>query len=99
MHFLNSTRGKSATEEEYRLGHILIQVPSQSTRDQLKAAEKKAKKLVKKLRDGEDFSQAAISNSEGRNALKGGDLGWRKEGELPSLFAKRGSNLEKRRHQ
>jgi len=85
--FLNSTRGKSATEEEYRLGHILIQVPSQSTRAQLKAAEKKAKQLVKKLRDGEDFSQAAISNSEGRNALKGGDLGWRKEGELPSLFA------------
>lgn len=85
--FLKSSRGKSATEEEYRLGHILIQVPSQTSRDQLKAAEKKAKGLVKKLRKGADFSQTAVSNSEGRNALKGGDLGWRKQGELPSLFA------------
>jgi peptidyl-prolyl cis-trans isomerase SurA len=85
--FLKSSRGKSAAEEEYRLGHILIQVPSQTSRDQLKAAEKKANSLVKKLRKGADFSQTAISNSEGRNALKGGDLGWRKEGELPSLFA------------
>ncbi len=85
--FLNSARGQSATQEEYRLGHILIQVPSQANKSQLKNAQDKAKKLVKELRNGGDFAQTAIANSEGRNALKGGDLGWRKEGELPSLFA------------
>jgi peptidyl-prolyl cis-trans isomerase SurA len=93
--FLNSSRGKSASEEEYRLGHILIQVPSQASRDQLKAAEKKAKGLVKELRNGDDFAQTAISSSEGRNALKGGDLGWRKQGELPSLFANVVPSLKK----
>jgi len=85
--FLNSSRGKSATAEEYRLGHILIQVPGQANRDQLKKAQAKAKDLVSKLRKGADFEQTAISHSEGRNALKGGDLGWRKEAELPSLFS------------
>jgi len=85
--FLNSKRGKTATGEEYRLGHILIQLPSQAKRDQIKKAENKAKGLVKKLRSGSDFSQMAIAQSEGRNALKGGDLGWRKDAELPSLFA------------
>ncbi len=85
--FLNSARGKTATGEEYRLGHILIQLPTQANREQINKAEKKAKNLVKKIRKGADFSQAAVANSEGRNALKGGDLGWRKEAELPSLFA------------
>jgi len=85
--FLNSARGQNATSEEYRLGHILIQVPSQANKSQLKKAQSKAQDLVKSLRNGGNFEQTAIANSEGRNALKGGDLGWRKEAELPSLFA------------
>ena len=93
--FLNSVRGKKATAEEYRLGHILIQVPSQASREQLKKAKNKAANLVKKLRKGADFSQTAVANSEGRNALKGGDLGWRKEAELPSLFSDVAPSLKK----
>lgn len=85
--FLSSVRGKKATAEEYRLGHILIQVPSQASSKEINKAKSKAVKLVKKLRKGADFSQTAVANSEGRNALKGGDLGWRKDAELPSLFA------------
>lgn len=85
--FLNSARGQKATAEEYRLGHILIQVPSQASRAELKKAEEKAQNLVKQLRTGANFKQMAIAQSDGRNALKGGDLGWRKQGELPSLFA------------
>ncbi len=93
--FLNSSRGKNATGEEYRLGHILIQLPSQASRKQLKDAQNKADSLVKKLRKGADFAQSAVANSEGRNALKGGDLGWRKEAELPSLFAQVVPDLKK----
>ncbi|MFC6806802.1 peptidylprolyl isomerase [Methylophaga thalassica] len=36
---------------------------------------------------GGDFSQVAAGYSDGQNALEGGELGWRKQGELPSLFA------------
>jgi len=93
--FLNSVRGKKATAEEYRLGHILVQVPSQASREQLKKAKNKAASLVKKLRKGADFAQTAVANSEGRNALKGGDLGWRKEAELPSLFSDVAPGLNK----
>lgn len=84
--FLKSARGKNAAAEEYHIGHILIQVPSQASRDQLKTAKSKADNLVKSLRKGADFSETAIAHSEGRNALKGGDLGWRSDAELPSLF-------------
>lgn len=93
--FLNSSRGQSATSEEYRIGHILIQIPSQATKSQLKNARKKAESLVKELRSGASFEQAAIAQSDGRNALKGGDLGWRKEAELPSLFADIAPSLKK----
>jgi len=93
--FLNSARGQTATSEEYRIGHILIQVPSQAKKTVLTKAKKKAEDLVKSLRNGANFEQTAIANSDGRNALKGGDLGWRKEAELPSLFADIVPNLKK----
>lgn len=85
--FLKSIRGRKATAEEYKLRHILVQVPSQASRSDLKKAESKANGIVKSLRKGADFKKTAIAKSDGRNALKGGDLGWRKQGELPSLFA------------
>ncbi len=39
-----------------------------------------------KLREGQDFTQTAISDSDDANALKGGDLGWRTVSEIPTLF-------------
>jgi peptidyl-prolyl cis-trans isomerase SurA len=39
------------------------------------------------LRSGQDFSQAAMSESDDDNALKGGDLGWRSQSDVPTLFA------------
>lgn len=93
--FLNSARGQTATSEEFRIGHILIQVPSQAKKSELNKAKKTAQDLVKSLRNGANFEQVAIANSDGRNALKGGDLGWRKEAELPSLFADIAPTLKK----
>jgi peptidyl-prolyl cis-trans isomerase SurA len=46
----------------------------------------KADDIVKKLREGQDFNQIAMSDSDDANALKGGDLGWRTKSEIPSLF-------------
>lgn len=72
---------------EYRLGHILIALPEAASPDQISAAQRRAEELVKRLREGADFAQAALSVSAGQQALQGGDLGWRKAGQLPSLFA------------
>ena len=43
--------------------------------------------VVEQLRQGAEFRQMAISHSSAPTALEGGDLGWRRAGELPSLFA------------
>jgi peptidyl-prolyl cis-trans isomerase SurA len=85
-YFLASKAGKLASEEEYRISHILIPIPSQASSEEIKKAHKKAKAVVASIRSGKDFSQLAIANSGGRNALKGGDLGWKKEAQMPSLF-------------
>lgn len=86
-YFLASDLGKLASAAEYRIGHILIAVPSQASPGDLQKAEKQAHGIVANLRNGADFQQTAIAQSNGRNALKGGDLGWRKEAQLPGIFA------------
>lgn len=71
---------------DVNVGHILIRLPSSAT-EQVKAeAFAKAEALQRRLAEGEDFKQLALVNSAGPNALKGGDLGWRKTAQLPALF-------------
>ena len=72
---------------EYRLSHILIALPDGAGTEAREAARAKAARLQKQLRDGADFAQLAIANSDGQQALQGGDLDWRKAGNLPSAFA------------
>jgi len=80
------TQGNSA--DEFRLGHILIGLPEAPSAEDINKAKQHGKEVLTLLAQGEDFSQTAMSHSDGQNALSGGDLGWRKAGELPSLFAK-----------
>jgi len=80
------TQGNSA--DEYRLGHILIGLPEAPSAEDINKAKQHGEEVLALLAQGEDFSQIAMSHSDGQNALSGGDLGWRKAGELPSLFAK-----------
>lgn len=93
-YFLASKAGQMASEAEYRLGHILIAIPSQASPKEIKKARAKAEDVLDNIQAGKAFRQQAITNSNGRNALKGGDLGWRKEAQLPSLFADAVSQLE-----
>ncbi len=72
---------------EYKLAHILVAVPGGATPEQVEQARAKIKKLRQQILLGEDFSQLAIANSDGQHALKGGDLGWRKASQLPTVFA------------
>ncbi|MAE21124.1 MAG: molecular chaperone SurA [Pseudomonas sp.] len=86
-YFLASDIGRMASAAEYRLRHILIAVRSGASTDEYKAAENKAMQLVDDLRNGAEFARVAMAESQGRTALNGGDMGWRKEAQLPSLFA------------
>lgn len=72
---------------EYRLAHILVSVPDGATTEAREGARTKAEALLARAKAGEDFAQLAIANSDGQQALAGGDLDWRKSSNLPTAFA------------
>ncbi|MCC5874216.1 MAG: peptidylprolyl isomerase SurA [Gammaproteobacteria bacterium] len=87
QNFLASPVGRAATSDDFRVGHILLAVPDDATPAAVREAEASAREIVAELRDGADFAQMAVARSADQRALEGGDLGWRKAGQLPSLFA------------
>ena len=87
QNFLDSPVGQAATADDYRVGHILLAIADDAEPGAVEEAEAQAKEIVSELRDGADFAQMAVTHSAGQRALEGGDLGWRKAGQLPSLFA------------
>lgn len=72
---------------EYKLAHILVSVPDNADEKARAKAKAKADGLLKQIKDGADFAQVAIAHSDSPTALQGGDLGWRKGSDLPTLFA------------
>jgi len=85
--FLVSPLGQRTLSDEYRVGHILLAVPTDAEPAAVVQAEQEANSIYEQLKAGADFRQMAIARSSDSRALEGGDLGWRKAGELPSLFA------------
>ncbi len=85
-HYLE-TQGEIEEEKvQYHLEHILISIPDAASSTVIQAARAKADKVIADLQNGADFKQTAIAVSDGGNALKGGDLGWRSMSEIPTLF-------------
>lgn len=72
---------------EFNLSHILLPLPENPSQDQVDTAEALAKKVVGELNNGADFGKMAVTYSADSQALKGGNMGWGKLQELPSLFA------------
>lgn len=72
---------------EVHLAHILVGIPEGAKPEQIKEAKEKADKVYKEIGAGLDFSSAAIRYSESQQALEGGDMGWRRLDEVPSVFA------------
>ena len=86
--FLAAQAKRGAKNRDYRLGHVLIALPEAASPEDIAAAKERAEETLQSLRDGADFAQTAAAASDGQQAFEGGDLGWRKETQLPSLFAK-----------
>jgi peptidyl-prolyl cis-trans isomerase SurA len=84
--FLNNRESVAAVNTEYRLSHIFLPVPESASPEAIQAVKQKGEALLATLRGGASFEQAAIAQSQGADALKGGLLGWRKAGQLPELF-------------
>jgi peptidyl-prolyl cis-trans isomerase SurA len=83
------------TETEYRLQHILISLPEAPSPDEEEQARLIATKVLEDLETGLDFTTMATTVSDGQRALEGGDLGWRKKNEIPTIFSAQVATMEK----
>ncbi|WP_434566587.1 peptidylprolyl isomerase SurA [Vibrio chagasii] len=69
---------------QYKIGHIQLRFNDDQTKEELEA---QAKELVQELNSGKDFSTMAYTYSKGPKALQGGDWGWMRKEEMPTIFA------------
>jgi peptidyl-prolyl cis-trans isomerase SurA len=89
-----SFQNSDASDVEYRLAHILSSFPDGASPDQRRAARAKIDALRERIVAGEDFSAIAIAESDGQQALQGGDLGFRNADALPQVFATAAAKLD-----
>jgi peptidyl-prolyl cis-trans isomerase SurA len=83
--FIKLSAGENSSFE-YRLSHILISLPDAATPQQIEKAQSVASEIMSSLDQGAQFEELANTFSSGDAALQGGDLGWRRQAEIPSLF-------------
>ena len=72
--------------DEYLLSHILVLVPEQASADKIQASRQRAEQALERLRGGADFAQIAVGFSDAKDALQGGNLGWRPSDRIPVMF-------------
>ncbi len=75
-----------ASGSEFNISHILIALPEAATPEVIEATRQRAEAVWRDLKQGGDFQQAAVAHSQGQTALEGGQVGWKKAGQLPALF-------------
>jgi peptidyl-prolyl cis-trans isomerase SurA len=96
LKLLTQSQGDQSTE--YRLGHILIATPENASPQQIEKAKKKADRIINSLNNGKKFSTLSIAQSDANNALEGGDLGWMKLAQMPSLLTPYVEKMEAGEH-
>ncbi|ELR64663.1 Survival protein SurA precursor [Photobacterium marinum] len=72
---------------KYSVSHIQLRIGEDATAVQRDEVLNQAQELVKELRGGADFANLAYSYSKGPKALQGGEWGWMREEEMPTIFA------------
>jgi peptidyl-prolyl cis-trans isomerase SurA len=82
--FLNAQ--SKEIQEEFEVAHILIRVPEDASPEKLEKLKNKAEDAAKQIQSGKNFTQVSAAFSEAPNALEGGNLGWKKASDLPTLF-------------
>ncbi|MCY3859666.1 MAG: peptidylprolyl isomerase [Gammaproteobacteria bacterium] len=85
--FRKSPYFEELASEEFRIGHILLAIDENAGPDAETRAKDTATFLVNELNGGTPLSGLAVNYSASNTALEGGDLGWRKASQIPSLFS------------
>ncbi|OCG22301.1 MULTISPECIES: peptidylprolyl isomerase SurA [unclassified Gilliamella] len=74
---------------EVKISHILISIPEKASKQQIDNATNKAQNIINRAQKGENFAKLATTYSNDDLALKGGNMGWHKLNELPTIFEER----------
>ena len=83
--FLTTEEGEAMTQPEYRVVQALISTSRGEDAAEVAAKEAYVDKVLGDIESGTPFEQAVSSTEP--YAFSGGDLGWRKLGDIPSMFA------------
>jgi peptidyl-prolyl cis-trans isomerase SurA len=83
--FLTTEEGEAMTQPEYWVVQALLSTSRGEDSAEVAAKEAYINEVLSHIQSGQPFEQA-VSGSE-PYAFTGGDLGWRKLGDIPSMFA------------
>ncbi len=75
---------ETSATTQYKISHIQLRFSDDKEKS---AVEAEAKALAEKINKGADFSEMAYTYSKGPKALQGGDWGWMRKEEMPTIFA------------
>ncbi|WP_235840051.1 peptidylprolyl isomerase [Derxia lacustris] len=74
------------TPVELDIAQIVVRVPENATQVQQAQRQARAEDVLRQLREGGDFAKLAAGYSDGFEATRGGDMGWRTADRYPQLF-------------
>jgi peptidyl-prolyl cis-trans isomerase SurA len=80
------TRAAAGSKMEINVAQILVRVPESASPEQIEQRRARAQDALKQVRGGADFARIAASFSDGFEATKGGEIGWRTQDRYPQLF-------------
>ena len=83
--FLTTEEGEAMTQPEYQVVQALLSISRGEDAAEIAAKEAYVNEVLSNIQLGQPFEQA-VSGTE-PYAFTGGDLGWRKLGDIPSMFA------------
>lgn len=85
--FLHAQETSSDNNYEYRLAHILVQLPEQADALKKQAMRQRAEAALAQLQNGAEFGKVAAEFSDAADAMAGGVLEWRPAAQLTKKFA------------
>lgn len=81
---MNLLSKQTSATVQYKISHIQLRTADGQDLQQTEAL---AKKIIQQLNSGTAFNTLALTYSKGPKALKGGDWGWLRKEEMPTIFA------------
>ncbi|SCY36948.1 periplasmic chaperone for outer membrane proteins SurA [Nitrosospira sp. Nl5] len=85
--FLQAQETSSDGNDEYRIAHILVQLPEQPDALKIQARRKRVETALDQLKSGVEFASVAAEFSDSADAMQGGVLDWRPASQLTKKFA------------